>query len=431
MPHTIQKKSAYIIILLILSGEAVFILPFVLARIFRPTFLEVFNINNFEIGTCFSVYGIVALFSYLFGGPLADRFQPRYLISLALMLTALGGFYMATYPSHERLLWLFAYFGFTTIFLFWSAMIKATRIWGGQTGQGLAFGFLDGGRGLVAAGFGTLGVIVFSFFVDGDVTTSTFEERQKAFGQVLVYSSVIVFVVGLLVLFFLKQNADAAAPSDFQRQKIQLKDFRKLLKLPSVWLLMVIILCAYYGYKMTDYVSQYANEVMLFDSVDAAKIGTSLLYLRPLIGVVVGLAADKTRASFWIVIGFVLMLLSSIFIATGVLDQDSTVLFFSSVIFMAVGVYSARVLYFAAFSEGLIPISLMGTAVGLVSIIGFTPDIFSGPLAGSLLDNHPGELGHRYVFAVMAGFSIIGLIAAVLFYGFASTKGSKTQDENH
>jgi hypothetical protein len=60
---------------LILGGEAVFILPFVLQRTFRPTFLETFAITNTQLGSCFSVYGIVALFSYLFGGPLAGNFR--------------------------------------------------------------------------------------------------------------------------------------------------------------------------------------------------------------------------------------------------------------------------------------------------------------------------------------------------------------------
>ena len=60
-----KKQPLYVIILLILAAEAVFILPFVLQRIFRPTFLEVFAIDNEDIGYCFSIYGIIALFSYL------------------------------------------------------------------------------------------------------------------------------------------------------------------------------------------------------------------------------------------------------------------------------------------------------------------------------------------------------------------------------
>ena len=70
--------------------------------------------------------------------------------------------FMSFYPSFFYMKFLFGYWGFTTIFLFWSPMIKATRMWGGQNNQGKAFGFLDGGRGLVAALIGSVGVFIFS-----------------------------------------------------------------------------------------------------------------------------------------------------------------------------------------------------------------------------------------------------------------------------
>lgn len=200
----IKKQPLYVIILLILAAEAVFILPFVLQRIFRPTFLEVLAINNEDIGYCFSIYGIVALVSYLFGGPLADKFHPNKLMALALLLTAVGGLYLATFPNYFELKILYGYWGFTTIFLFWAAMIKATRIWGGDKKQGLAFGFLDGGRGLVAAAFGSIGVFVFTLFIATDISNSTLIERKEAFKQVILICSILVALIALLVYFFLK-----------------------------------------------------------------------------------------------------------------------------------------------------------------------------------------------------------------------------------
>ena len=46
--------------------------------------------------------------------------------------------------------------------------------------------------------------------------------------------------------------------------------------------------------------------------------------------------------------------------------------------------------------------TLTGTAVGVVSLIGYTPDIFIGPLMGYFLDEYPGALGHQCVFALLA-----------------------------
>ncbi len=401
--------------LLILAAEAVFILPFVLQRVFRPTVLDTFGISNEEIGYCFSVYGIVALFSYFFGGPLADRFSPKNLMAVALMLTALGGLFYAQFPDYNSLKLLYGYWGFTTIFLFWAPMIKATRMWGGKNQQGMAFGFLDGGRGLVAAGFGSLGVLVFSSIMGNSHTEMSFDMKREAFQQVILISSFMVGLIGLLVLLFLKTKKEKDAGISAQKlHQLSFSSIKTVLQLPSIWLLMVIILCAYTGYKATDLFSLYASTVIQYNDIDAAKVGTSLLYLRPFIGVLIGLAADRSKPSLWLMIGFLLTLVSSLVFATNLINHQKELLFFMNILLMAIGVYSCRVLYFATLEESHIPVKLTGTAVGLVSIIGFTPDIFSGPMFGILVDNPNGVLGLQNAYKVLAIFALIGLTASYL-----------------
>jgi nitrate/nitrite transporter NarK len=410
-----QKKAPwYFLLLIILAGESVFILPFVLARVFRPTVLEVFNLNNLQLGLCFSVYGIVALLSYLFGGPLADKFQPRKLIAVALWMTALGGFIYATFPSYTVLKILYGYWGFTTIFLFWAPMIKATRVWGGSASQGKAFGFLDGGRGLVGALFGTLGVLIFSLFITSEISEATTAESRVAFKQVILASSVIVILVGVMVWFFLK--LDQKTEKEIILQKITISQIKEVLRLPSVWLLMIIILCAYVGYKITDIFSLYAQDVMLYDQVQSAQVGTFLLFIRPVIGVLIGILADRTQTTFWLFISFIVSLAGALLFAFGVISDSETALFFISILIVATGVYAARSLYFAVMDKGMIPLVLTGTAVGVISIIGYTPDIFSGPVIGYLLEHSPGAKGHQHVFWMLALFSFIGGVAAFYYH---------------
>ena len=83
---------------LVMAGEAIFGLPFLVARIFRPTLLDVFGITNLELGTAFSVYGVVAMLAYFPGGALADRFKARTMMASALAVSALGGS-SATYQT--------------------------------------------------------------------------------------------------------------------------------------------------------------------------------------------------------------------------------------------------------------------------------------------------------------------------------------------
>ena len=422
MQQQTKKQPLYVIILLILAAEAVFILPFVLQRIFRTTFLESFSISQTELGSCFSIYGIVALVSYLFGGPLADKFKPNLLMSVALILTGLGGLYLATYPSLFNLHILYGFWGFTTIFLFWAAMIKATRIWGGSNKQGIAFGFLDGGRGLVAALFGSVGVLIFSLFITKDIEFTSIEERRVAFKEVISYTSYAVIAVGLIVYFFLRLNIDEDVKSEKASKLITIENFKIVMKYKAVWLLMIIILCAYYGYKMTNLFSQYAEQVMHYDKIESAKVGTYLLYMRPVIGVVIGLLADRTKASLWIIVGFFLMAITSLIFALGIINNSTSVLFVLSIGTMAIGVYSARVLYFATLEESKIPLAVTGTAVGFISVVGYTPDIFTGLINGYFLDAYNEVVGHQIVFGVMFTFAVIGCIASYMFYKYSKEK---------
>ena len=409
-----DKAPWYYLLLLILAGESVFILPFVLQRVFRPTVLKVFELDNVSLGLCFSVYGFVALVSYLLGGPLADKYQPRKLIAIALWMTALGGLVFATFPDYWILQMLYGFWGFTTIFLFWSPMIKATRVWGGKNAQGKAFGLLDGGRGLVGALFGTMGVLVFSYFMSTTLEVATLEESRFAFRYVILTSSGIVVIVGLLVWMFMR------LPEHLEKEmiieKISISQIKEVVRLPSVMLLMVIILCAYVGYKITDVFSLYAQDVMMFDEVGSAQVGTFLLFVRPVVGVAIGILADRSRPSLWLLIGFVITFIGAVIFASGLVANISYVIFLLSILVVALGVYAIRSLYFAVMQSGRIPLVLTGTAVGLISLVGYTPDIFAGPAMGYLLDESPGLKGHQHVFWMLALFSFVGGLAAYRYF---------------
>jgi len=409
-----EKAPWHFLLLLILAGESIFILPYVLSRVFRPTVLDVFGLDNVQLGMCFSVYGMVALLSYLFGGPMADKFPPRKLIAVALWMTAAGGLVYATFPSYTMLKILYGYWGFTTIFLFWPALIKATRVWGGSTSQGKAFGFLDGGRGLVGALFGAMGVLTFSLFITSEITELTVAESREAFKYVILISTAVIAFVGLLVWLFMKM--DYKSEKEIILDKIAIPQIKEVLRLPSVWLLMIIILCAYVGYKITDVFSLYAQDVMLYDQVQSAQVGTFLLFVRPVIGILIGVVADRTQTTLWLMLSFVITFFGALLFATGIISDSTTVLFFISILVVATGVYAARSLYFAVMESGQIPLVLTGTAVGLISLIGYTPDIFAGPAMGYLLDNSPGEEGHQHVFLMLALFSFIGSIAAWYYF---------------
>ncbi len=185
---------------LVFAGEIIFGLPFHTARFFRPTLLEAFGFTNTELGDVFAVYGVMAMIAYFPGGMLADRFSARSLLTISLATTGIGGFYMATYPGTLGMALLYGYWGVTTILLFWAALIRATREWGGAVSQGKAFGILEGGRGVAAALFATFGIAVLAWYFPDNAALVSNEERRTAFRAVILLYSFAAIAAAVLHL---------------------------------------------------------------------------------------------------------------------------------------------------------------------------------------------------------------------------------------
>lgn len=404
---------------LIVAGEAIFGLPFVIVRLFRPTLLDVFEITNLELGTAFSVYGVLAMIAYLPGGPLADRYSPRKMMTLALIGTAIGGFVYIQIPSATTLSLLFGFWGVTTILLFWSPLIRATRQWGGDDAQGRAFGILDGGRGMFAAVLGSFAVFLFANLLPEDTAQATVAQRADALRWVIgcftmgtLGAAVLVWVVipDGTTTHSTTTEAKAKAP----RGQVWMQ-IRQVASNPAVWLQALIVMTAYTGYKALDDYSLYARDAFGFDDVEAAGVSTVALWVRPVAAIVAGVVGDRVGVTRAVTVCFAVMCLGYLVAALGLLDPNLPWMLFAMVITTSTMVFGLRGLYFALFRDAKVDPALTGTAAGLVSVLGYTPDVFVGPLNGYLTDTYAGATGHEYFCGAIATFAAIGLASSVMF----------------
>ncbi|MGB5085219.1 MAG: MFS transporter [Methylocystis silviterrae] len=394
---------------LIVAGESVFLLPFVLARVFRPTLLDVFGVTNLELGAAYAVYGVVAMAAYLFGGPLADRYPARTMLTVALTSTAVGGLVMMAIPSPSTLAILYGYWGVTTIALFWAPLIRATREWGLNFSQGRAFGLLEGGRGALSAVMASIIVVLFAALLPEDSETASLAQRTESLRWIILLLSAMTCGAALLIWLALPERKTPA------QRAASISDVARVFAMPSVWLQAAVILCAYVGFKAIDDFSLYANQVIGLNQVEAARAGVASLWIRPFAAIGAGYLAERLGAPVMITSCFVLLAAGSSVLASGAIGAGMVWTFVLTIVFTSIGVFALRGLYFAIMQDGKIPMEHTGSAVGLVSVIGYAPDIFMGPLMGYLLDRWPGAAGHNYVFSVVALFAMLGLIASYIF----------------
>lgn len=407
-----KLRDALVLFTLMLVGEAVFLLPFVVTRVFRPTFLVVFDINNLQLGAAFSVYGMVAMISYFAGGPIADRYSAKKLIIISLIVTAIGGVFMGLIPSLATLTLLYGFWGMSTVLLFWAAFVKATRQFGGETSQGRSYGLVDGGRGLVAALIASGSVLLLGSMLPADVSNASIEELSRGLGNIIFLFSGVVALSAVLVWFILPdENSSGLAPGG----RLSLEGVKKVIKKRSIWLQALILLCGYVGYKCTDDFGLYARDVFGYDDIDSAHIATISFWVRPVAAVAAGFLGDRFGHSRMTALCFLILIFGSGVIVSGVLQPGMEMAIAMTIASTSLGIYGLRGLYYALFQESKIPLAITGSAIGFISVTGYTPDVFFGPLMGWVLDSNPGATGHQMLFGILVIFGVIGLLAALIF----------------
>jgi len=401
-------RRALFIAALVIGGEIVFGLPFHITRFFRPTFLEVFGFNNTQLGDIFAIYGITATLSFFPGGVLADYFSARKLIMSGLFATAAGGLYMATIPTASSMAVLYGYFGVTTIFLSWGAMIRATREWGGESAQGVAFGILEAGRGLAAVIVAFVAVNALAQLLPEVVAASSDEQRRAGLRAVIHVYALAAFAAGVLT-WFAVPDTDARTLS---RRK-PWSGVAEVLKRPQIWAQAIIIVAAYCLFKGTDYYSLYAKEVLGFNEVAAARITTWGALLRVVAALAAGILADRFNAASSIGVAFAALVASFGVLAVLTPASVGVLLIICNVLVSLFAVFALRGVYYALLEEIRTPRQITGTAVGVVSFIGFTPDIFFASLAGRILDADPGIVGYRHLFMLLAAIAAVGVLVVL------------------
>lgn len=391
--------------MLCLSGSTMYWLPW-FSDVFYVPMRTSFGFSNTEIGMLISAFGIASFIGYIPGGWLADRFSPRKLICIALLMTSAGGFVFVTIPTFEVSLVLYSSWGVAAGLVFWAAFIKAARSWGRSDEQGRAFGILEGGRNVTDSVSATVLLAIFAFLGSG----------LDALRDVLILHAVAPLVLAIVVWIMLKEDPRPDDTPGEGGSVMSLADAKELVKMPTLWLLAIIILAAYSGYWGSVYFTSYATDAYGLGEVFGGSISVAKYWIAPVAAVVAGLIADKVGAAKAVVGSFVIM--TGGFLTFGFVPGAPTLVPFLLVnaSIIAVAVFALRGIYFALLEQGRIPIALTGTATGLVSLIGFTPDIFVPPMAGIVIDAYPGAAGYQVLFLIIGGLCFIGLLAAIGVY---------------
>jgi predicted MFS family arabinose efflux permease len=406
-------RSYTTLIVLFMGGGCIYILPYLSTYLYIPM-KDAMHLDNTQIGLMGSAMGFTSMIFYWPGGWMADLFSPRKLISFSLVIQGLLGLWLATLPSFKVLLTIQLLMGVFLTLTYWSAMIKMVRLLASSDQQGRYFGILEAGRNLTAVVVVAAGLYLFDWL----------GSNSNGLRWTIVLFSAVLLALGLLSWVCLPATTATGTTVADDKGKIPLRvAIGRVVRIPAVWLAMLIILCAYVTSAGQAYFTPYATDVykqsVVFGGV-LSMIITSTGIFAPASA---GFLADRwttSRTIVWLFVALASCLMLFVIVPGG--PHLFPLLLINSILIGCV-FFALRGIYFALLEEGAIPVALTGIATGLISLVAYTPDVFIPAIAGHLLDRYPaGGLGYRYFFLMLAVFAVAGVGLTLLFRRRISVK---------
>ena len=413
-----KPKNRYLVLLVLALGVCSAYLPAYLRWTFYDTLFEAVHLTPTQFAATLSLYGLTSMIFYAPGGYLADKFSPRKMLAFAFASTGLLTFWYATFPGFISQMIIYALWGMIATAFFWSAMLKVTNGLGSQSEQGSMFGLLEGSRGVVNC---LLSFAALYFY-------NKLGETVAGVTGVLVGCGILCIISAILVWIVVPDKVNVVTKEE---DKIHLKDIGKVLKLPAVWVLSIVVLACYSVYIGNTYLTPYMTEILGVSATAAGALAIIRNYFLMFIaGPTGGIIADKTGSITRVIICcYILMAIALggfvILPASPSMATASIVL----ILLFCAGIFAMRGIYFAPIDECRVPKHLVGIAVGVVSMIGFFPDVYMNAIVGSLMEKFPGVQGYKYVFIIMLVFAIVGLVSSIILSRIVKKSKALTASE--
>lgn len=407
--------------LLLLAGGAIYPLLY-LRQNFETSILEVYQITTSELGFFYSMLGVMFFVCYVPSGWLADKFSPRFLVTISMVGTGMVGLIFSTVPSKEFLVYLFMSWGIFAGLTFWASMLKGVKMLAKKNEQGRFFGILDGGRGLVEAVLATIAIGIFAYVLE-----TKGQSTQVALQQVIYMYSFTCIAIGVLIYAFLgkedKKEANIESKNKIKKSNL-LNDLKFLASIPEVWLVALVILCGYQLFWATYSFSAFLQEGHGMTAVAAGFITVAKLWMRPIGGIGAGILGDKfgkenvlafslSGATLGLILFIIFPQLNSIYFILGL------------VLLIGVLTYAIRGIYWAILDNCNIPLHVTGLAIGVISLIAYTPDIFLPQINSFIAARYEGMTIYKLYFGYISVMGIIGVLAVLKLKSLNQNKGIK------
>lgn len=397
----ISGLHKWFLIILISMGSSVVYTPMYLKNIFYDPLMQAIGCSNADLGMMVSMYGIAAVVCYLPSGIVADKFRMRTLATVGFVGTAALTFVYAALPSLVVCYIIFLGMGITSILIWWGTRYKVIRLCCEENEYSQKIGISYSIYGLAGLVVGLVNTAIVASFADAVTGVRV----------MIVFLGAILLIMGVLSYILIP---DFKGEISQNSGLFDLKDAVEAFKWPGVIWAALTMFFVYSVYQGATYTTPYMTQAFGADDTLVNVIGLIRTYgIGLLAGPVVGWLATKIKsASKAMVICFLL----SIGLLIGFIIMPTTAgvaVVASMVVLFGFTTYGAFSIGSSPLSEIKMPMRIFGTATGLLSVIGFMPDMFIHAWYGSMIDAK-GLDAYPQIFGIETALAVIGIFCLAM-----------------
>lgn len=418
--ENIRKWITFIV--LTLGAGTIYKLCFLKDAFYGPM-QEYLGLTHTQIGNAMSISGAVTTIGFLAAVWISDRVSKRILLPVGLIGCGLLGLWLASFPSYNEVLIIWALFALTNDMIFWPVLLKCIKSLGSKEEQGRMFGYFEASRGLVdtIVAFSALGI--FAYFGSG----------KLGFRNSILFYAITVIVVGILAFFVIEDDKEEKVSEDKKETKKEKVSPMVALKTKEIWLVAFTTFFVYAVFCGITYFIPFLENIYALPVALVGAYGVINQYgLKMVGGPIGGYLADKKfhspakylRAAFIVCIVVLVVMILAPHNSLNVYMGMAMTLTFGAIIF------SMKATYFAPMGEINISDDISGAAMSIGSFIGYAPGMFCYSLYGSILDKIQGLQGYRMVFALMIVFAVLGVIVSTLLINAIKKNSNKVEKKS-
>ena len=255
-----------------------YVMPYMKSS-FYDQMIAAMGCTNAQLGSLMTAYCICCTVSYLPGGWIGDKFNPKPVLLISIFgQAALSFLFMFTYKSYTMAVIIWLLMGLTGGFAFWPAIMKGIRMTGTDEEQGRMYGIFEALNGLAS--------LLLSFIMIGVMAVVGGSDLITGFKSALAFMGGLSIVSGILVAVLMPKDAAYGVSEEEKenQKKITFKDYVSAFKIPGVWIMAILVWCYVTISAVASYLTPYSTGVLGMSATLAATIGTFRTYGCRLIG---------------------------------------------------------------------------------------------------------------------------------------------------